>query len=313
MNCIFIYNPNSGKGRVAKKLDYIKRELEKKYNPVDIYESTSREALIETTKSACSKYDIIAFSGGDGTFNDIANAVCGEEKRPILGYIPSGTVNDLGRNLKIPKNIKKAVKIITKGDISYHDAGLINDRYFVYVAGIGTFTSVSYKTQQSIKKILGRMAYMLDGLEELIYPKIVNVRIKSLDDDSVIEGEYPLVLVLNSKTCGGFNIDRDGHLNDGYFDIICVKKFYKFHSINVLNLFFIGARKRRMVTSFYQMMRAKEFVVETDDNTYWTIDGEKGMSGNVHIINLHKHLRILVPKKKNRPISNQLLPDEEIE
>lgn len=311
MNCIFIYNPNSGKGRIKKKFNYIKHALEEKYDPVVIYESSSPDDLIKTAKDACGKYDVVAFSGGDGTFNAIANAICGEEKRPILGYIPSGTVNDLGRNLKIPKNIKKAVQIITKGDIVYHDAGLINDTYFAYVVGIGTFTSVSYHTQQSIKKILGKMAYILDGLEDLIYPRIVNVKIKDLESGEMIEGEYPLVLVLNSKTCGGFNIDRDGHLNDGYFDIICVKKFYKFHSFNILNLFLFGARKKRKITSYYQMMRSKELTIETDDQTYWTIDGEKGMCGNVHITNLHNHFRILVPKRKNKPLSKQFLPEDD--
>ena len=310
MNCIFIYNPNSGKGKIKKRIEYIEKELSKTYDEVVIYESKSRDDLIETVKDACSKYSVIAFSGGDGTFNDVANAVCTEENRPILGYIPSGTVNDLGRNLKIPKNVKKAVKIITKGEISYHDAGMINNRYFVYVAGIGTFTSVSYRTKQDIKKILGKMAYILDGLEDLVRPKIVSVKIIANDTKEEVVGEFPLVLVLNSKTCGGFPIDRDGHLNDGYFDIICVKKFYHMHSFNILNLFLFGARKKRLITSYYQMIRSKDMVIDTSDDVFWTLDGEKGISGKVHIVNLHNHLRILVPKKHNKPLSKQLLPDE---
>ena len=71
MKCIFIYNPNSGKGRILKYLDYIKTELSKKYDQVDFYQTKSQEDTIQIAKDSCDKYDAIIFSGGDGTFNDI--------------------------------------------------------------------------------------------------------------------------------------------------------------------------------------------------------------------------------------------------
>lgn len=95
MTCLFLYNPNSGKGKLLKKLDYIKQKLCEVYQQVTIIATESMEDTILKAKLACGSYDVLAFSGGDGTFNNIVNAVAGEKKRPILGYIPSGTVNDL--------------------------------------------------------------------------------------------------------------------------------------------------------------------------------------------------------------------------
>ena len=52
-----------------------------------------------------SNYDAIIFSGGDGTVNDVVNAVMKLDKQPILGYLPSGTCNDFARSLKKRKKL----------------------------------------------------------------------------------------------------------------------------------------------------------------------------------------------------------------
>ena len=39
MNCIFIYNPVSGKGRIRKRIKYVVDKLREKYEIVDVYET----------------------------------------------------------------------------------------------------------------------------------------------------------------------------------------------------------------------------------------------------------------------------------
>ncbi len=93
---MFLYNPNSGKGKVAKKIDYVRKKLEKKYDVVDIVETTSGADLEAKAREGALNYDVILFSGGDGTFNNVLQGV--GESDVTLGYIPSGTVNDeIGR------------------------------------------------------------------------------------------------------------------------------------------------------------------------------------------------------------------------
>lgn len=304
MRCIFIYNPNSGKGKIKKKLDYLKEELNKMFDEVVIHSTVSQADTIETAKKACSSFDTIIFSGGDGTFNDIAYGVSTQEKRPILGYIPSGTVNDIARNLKIPKNIKKALKVIKEGNIVNHDIGTINDQYFVYVAAIGTFTSVSYATKQKNKKVLGRLAYVLNGLNDVINPSLFKVKLTT-EDGRKYEIESPLVLVVNSISVGGIPFNKSGHLNDGKFDIIIVKKHIGKGLIAIFNTFILGV-KRSKITKYYEIIRSSKFEFEIDDNITWALDGQRGMSGPVKIENKHNHLQIFVPFKYNKPRSKYL-------
>ena len=71
MKCIFIYNPKSGKGKIAKKIDYIKSRLQEKYEEVDVYATKAAGDLTVKVREIADQYDCIVFSGGDGTFNEV--------------------------------------------------------------------------------------------------------------------------------------------------------------------------------------------------------------------------------------------------
>ena len=305
MKCIFLYNPNSGKGKLLSKLDYIEKRLKEKYDEVFMYPTKSREDTIQKAKDSCGKYDAIIFSGGDGTFNDITCGVSTEENRPVLGYIPSGTVNDIARNLKIPRNYKKALNVILNGQIKSHDVGLIdNKKYFMYVTAVGTFTEVSYNTKQKNKRMLGKVAYILNGIHDIINPSIVNV--KAIDDkNNETELKCSLFLIMNSISVGGIPFNKNGHLNDGFFDVIFVKKYIGRGLVAIAHMFLLGIHKKKR-TKYYEVIKCKQFDVQVDDNITWCIDGEKGPMGAIHIRNLHNHLQIYVPNDKGYDRNNRI-------
>lgn len=302
--CIFIYNPKSGKGKVFKKLNYIIDKLKTKYDIVDVHETTSQEDTKESAKNACGKYDAIIFSGGDGTFNDVACGIAQVDNRPILGYIPTGTVNDIARNLGISKNIKKAIKAIIDGKYVNHDVGLINDTYFMYVAAIGTFAATSYRTKHKYKKVFGKFAYLLDGVQEIINPSIVDVKVTT-KEGQVFRCNSSLMLVMNSISAGGVPFNKNGHMNDGKFDIVIVKKYIGRGIIAIANTALIGIKKKR-ITRYYQVIRSSEFKIEVDSNITWALDGEEGMKGSVEIKNLHNYFQIFVPFKNEKPVSKYI-------
>ncbi len=297
MRAIFIYNPKSGKGKVNKKLNFIKETLEAKYQEVVIYKTKSQEDTIQTAKETCGKYDALIFSGGDGTFNDITCGVSTEQVRPVLGYIPSGTVNDIARNLGIPKNVKKALKIILDGNTINHDVGVVNGMHFMYVVGTGSFTRASYQTKHDVKKVFGKLAYVFDGFKDFLKPTISKVKLTF--DNQVIEAETPLILVVNSISVAGISFNKNGHLNDGKFDIVIVRKGFHKGMFNVLRLFLFGLKRQRRKKSV-DVFRASSLTIQTEGNPCWTVDGEEGPKGTVQIKNLHNHLEIFASLKKNK-------------
>lgn len=287
MNCLFINNPNSGKGKISKKLNYIKAKLEETFKSVDIKTPSNHDETLILASHACDNYDVLVFAGGDGTFNNIVNAIANKNKRPILGYIPAGTVNDISKNFKISKNIKKAIKTIQKGYVQSFDIGKVtyldNDNidvnYFVYVMAMGSFAHVSYDTNQDVKRKFGRVAYYLRVVKEVLKKHLFTVKI-SFNDDSKIEMETPLVLILNSCSVGGFKVNKKSKMNDGLFDVYVMKPGFASGLFNVI-------RKRKHI-----LKKASSMIVHLDSEWSWCVDGEKGYSKTIQVENLNNHLKI---------------------
>lgn len=282
MNCIFLYNSNSGKGKLTKKLNFIVESLQEMFDDVEVCVSSSREETILIAEKSCKENMVLVFSGGDGTFNNIVNGIAEKPIRPILGYIPSGTVNDIAKNFCISKNIKKALNIIRLNRPINFDIGKLNNVYFTYVAAIGSFTEVSYKTDQKLKRKFGRGAYYVKALASSLKPAKLKIILKA--DDKLYHVSTPLLLVLNSECVAGFKINRGNDMNNGTFDVIVTKK-------GVFNGVFNLIRRNRNLR-----IRCKNLSVKIEEKIPWCIDGEKCDSGNVEITNLHEHLKIFAKK-----------------
>lgn len=295
MKSILIYNPKSGKGKILKYLDYIKSELSKFYDYLDVHESRSANDITEVVKASSKVYDRIIIAGGDGTFNNAAQGLSSCAKRPPLGFIAVGTCCDIAGNLGIPKKIKKAVEVIKKDHLVYHDVGMINDTYFMYVVAIGACTATPYTTKQDAKRIIGRLAYVKDGLDEFFNTPLSNVCMKC--NGMEVKEKVPLLLVMNTYSVGGIKFNKNSTLNDGNFDVVLIHNGKGKGRLNILGYFIAGLlgfkRKPNALT-----LSSSRVEIEIDNDSVWCVDGERGPSGSVEIINLHNHLRIIAPNKE---------------
>ena len=144
----------------------------------------------------------------------------------------------------------------------------------------------------------------MDGLQELLNPSIINVKVITKEGETY-ENATPLLLVMNSISAGGVPFNKNGHMNDGKFDIVIVKKFMGNGIISIANMAIIGIRRKRL-TKYYQVIRSEEFKIEVDRDIIWTLDGEEGIKGSAEVKNLHNHIQIFVPHKKDKPRSKYL-------
>ena len=120
---MFLYNPSSGKGKVEKNIDMIVSEITAKFGSCDVVKSKSAAHMIETVKSACLEYDYLLFSGGDGTFDIVVNAIPDIDNLPIFGFLPGGSTNDMGYNLNISNNIKQGIHDLLNSKPKKYDVG----------------------------------------------------------------------------------------------------------------------------------------------------------------------------------------------
>lgn len=89
-----------------KTIDYEVNFTEFEHHATELTEKLFTDDIEDKTMPV---YLIVV--GGDGTINEVLNGIL-DFDRARLGVIPTGSGNDFGRNLWIPKNPKKSLEMI---------------------------------------------------------------------------------------------------------------------------------------------------------------------------------------------------------
>lgn len=299
MKCVYVYNPESGNGKILKSKEYILQTLRAKFGDVEEKATTKAGDASIYAKDSCGKYDYFFISGGDGTLNEVINGLAEEENKPIIGYIPTGTTNDVARSLSIPRNIKKATKNICDGEPFSHDIFKVNNRYGIYVCCSGLFTASSYATARKNKKRFGKMAYFFNGISDLFKAKPVLVKLKTETEE--ISQKCALLLILNSRSTAGFMLNKSASLADGEVEVVLVhsaeNKIRFCDKLRTAGLFAFGLKhyvKNKKIT----YRKLKNFTIEIDDSAIINLDGEKSQAGTFDFSVINKAVQIIVPKSK---------------
>ena len=294
--CLFVYNPYSGKGKIAKNEKYIIEKLSEKFE-VEIARSQYAGNIGEIIREKGNAFDVVVGAGGDGTLNEIVDAVMSLDRRVQIGYIPAGTVNDVAHSLYIPRKIKNAVKNILNGKPFSHDVMKVNDKYGIYVCCSGLFTESSYSTAQSQKKKMGKIAYALHGIKKVFSTPAV--KLKLTYEGGEIEGKYAIMLIINSRYVSGMRMNKRAVLNDGIVDVLLVES--KNERVNlgavrrVLMLFVKGVSHN--LKKGVHHLELDKFKIQTTDSTVINLDGEKIGAGSFNCEVIKQGIDIIVPKK----------------
>lgn len=296
MKCLYVYNPKSGKGKAEKKKKEIVEKLSSFFDELEVVKTNFSGHAKELASSACGKYDYLVVAGGDGTLNEVVNGVAEKEGRPILGYIPLGTVNDFAHSVGIPRNINKAVHTICNGKPLSHEIFKAGDHYGIYVCAMGIATDTSYATKQLAKKTLGKFAYFCYAFKRIFRYKPIPMTIQF--DGGKIEDRFALLLTVNSRYVASFKINRNFAFNDGYVDIMLVqerKKYVRLRSlITIARVFMLGIGNRLPKNAI--RLHLKEFTLSAPDSAVLNLDGEGLGSGKFNFTVIKDGVQIIVPK-----------------
>lgn len=298
MKCLFLYNPNSGKGKLLKKLPYIERRLKERFEEVVCCATKSAEDLEKQAREGAERFDAVIFSGGDGTFHHVLEGI--GEREVTLGYLPSGTVNDVARSLKIPRTVRGALKVILKGEPQNLDCMEVNgSQYAMYIAAAGAFTRATYATPQNKKRLFGALAYaveaVLHDLKLQVFPLKIECGVQTLETHAV------LILVMNGTSVAGFPLNRKGSMTDGKLEIAVIRQvkrpnfFQKIGALfSVASLFVFGCKIKKRDVAFFS---GEEVRIRTSEDVVWDFDGEEGIKGNVTVKACPERITLFVPKK----------------
>ncbi|HLR55015.1 MAG TPA: diacylglycerol kinase [Pseudogracilibacillus sp.] len=283
-----IYNPTSGREAFKKEMASVLKRFEQAGYETSTHATTGENDATKAAEIAVERrFDLIVIAGGDGTINEVIRGIAEKEYRPKIGIIPAGTTNDFARALELPREVHKAVDIILdENNIKALDIGKVNGHIFVNIAGGGDLTELTYDVPSKLKAAIGQMAYYIKGLEKLPSLRPVSTVIEY--DDEVIEEDIMLFLIANTNSVGGFEkLAPDAAIDDGYFDLIILKKTNLAEFLRIASL---GMRGNHIGDKNIIYKQAKRIKITPKEKMLLNIDGEYGGMLPGEFINLQQHI-----------------------
>lgn len=267
----FIYNPYSGENAILKELDNVITMHQEKGYTIVPYRIQRNIDVSEAFDIIDSTYEYILIAGGDGTVDNIVNAMKQKGIKLPIGIIPVGTANDFAKFIGMAPDVMECVKQILESKPVSVDLGKVNNKYFINVLSTGLFTDVSQKTDTNLKNTIGKLAYYLKGLEQL--PNFRKLKVKITANGKVYDNLMYLMLVFNGKTAGNFNLATKANVTDGFLDVVIFKAC---HIPELLPLFIRVIKGEHLDDSRVDYIKTNKLLVECNEDIVTDIDGEKG-------------------------------------
>ncbi len=222
--CFVIINPHSGKENKEAMLNYLKDELIKNEYEVEFYYTKSANDATKKVENL-ENCDLVLSIGGDGTLNEVISGMQARKKVIPLGFLPTGTTNDVATMFGYTKNYKKNIDMLLNGTVKKIDTCFINTHPYLYVACIGNYMEVAYNTPRDLKKKFGRIAYIFEALKKTIKP-IKTINMNYTIDNVTKSGKFSFIFITNSSRIAGVkNVLPDVLLDDNKFEVfLCTAK-----------------------------------------------------------------------------------------
>lgn len=267
-----IVNPASKSGRGAAIWSVLEPVLKEKNIPCQVFFSKEAGHVIKIVRDLMTSVSDdtapirLIVLGGDGTLNEVLQGITDFGKVQI-GYIPTGSSNDMARDLKLSKSpveilenilaCKDAVKMdigyvtyenFTDELSGYHNGDFLNKRYFSVSCGIGFDAAVcqealSSKFKNILNKVgLGKLTYLTIALKQLIAAKKISCDIYLDDRKEAIRLPRFLFVagMIHQYEGGGFMFCPKADYHDGLIDICAVGNIPKLLILLALPTAFVG-------------------------------------------------------------------------
>ena len=290
---MLIVNPAAGRGAYKTGFADAMQTLANAGYRTELYFTTGRGDATAYAAQYGARYDALACIGGDGTLSEVISGLIRLDDPPPLGYFPMGTANDVATTLGLPKNnVLEAARRMAAGTPHPYDVGVFgDDRHFAYIAAFGAFTEVSYATPQDQKKLLGHLAYVLQGAALL--PKLETIHAVVEYDEGRFEGDYLYGSMSNSTSVAGIVRLKETmvSLGDGLSELVLVKDP---GSVEGFGELVSSVLSQRFDSDKLVIVHTKHARFTFDKPVAWTRDGEAGGEHTcVELCNYHAPVKLI--------------------
>ncbi len=234
-----IFNPASGRGRAARRLDHLLRSLEGRaaFRPT-AGPGQAEELALRAVEEG---FRTVAAAGGDGTVHEVANGIL-RAGRPevVLEVLPAGSANDYAHSLGLDPGWWRHPDGVVPHIV---DVGIARapgrSRYFVNGLGLG-FNGTVTRESRRIRRLQGPLLYGLAVLRTLCFHYALPHVDVALDDAKPRRGPTLALSLALGQREGNFVVAPQAALNDGLFDYVHAGALGRWNLVGLLPRLFLG-------------------------------------------------------------------------
>lgn len=235
------------------------------------------------------KPDRVVAVGGDGTVKMVAEMLM-ETPLP-LGIIPAGSANGMARELDILTDVHEAMKVVLEGVPKKIDVIKINEEEIcIHLSDIGLNAMLVKYFETS--KGRGMWGYGKAIFRVLWEKQKLRVTIKT--DAGTVKRYAYMVALANARKYGtGANINPEGDVSDGKFEVVVVRK------INLLEIMKSIFTNRPFHPQRIEVFSTTSLELAVHRKAYFQVDGEfMGKITHIKARILPGMLTVMVPAGK---------------
>jgi len=258
-----------------------------------------KESMIALVRKISPAFSTIIALGGDGTIADVLQGIreAGREKEVLLGIVPLGSGNAFRKSLGIPKNIRRAVRVIQNGEPRQVSLMEIEG----YVSGFSSIGATAGASNERLReKVKGFWGHALAGLGLLSQP-LWGVEVELEDgldekgkrfDRKTLKLKILDCVVAKSNYFGySFRIAPLASLEDEYLDITFFEMSGWRYAL-LLPLTYFGLSQRRL-----KNFKAKKLVLRGKDLPVQYHGEYLGTRDRVEVKVIPQAIRVIAPRR----------------
>ena len=226
--------------------------------------------------------------GGDGTLNEIASVLVGTGA--ILGLVPCGSGNALGRHLGIHGSVTRALGVLDTGVPHRIDSGLADGHPFFCVAGLGFEAEIATRFNRLTQR--GFLRYLLLGARTFAAWRPQDYTVHHAGGREQWRA-FTLAVANTSQYGNNARIAPTARTDDGLLDLCALPPISPWNAIPLTARLFAGTLDR---AANVHQRKGQRFVVERSTPGPLHTDGEVHSAGTrVEFTLRPASLRILTP------------------
>ncbi len=289
---MIIFNPTSG-WRRRRRFAAVLGRLRALGCQAEVYETRAAgdAERLAAAFDPC-RYDLLVVAGGDGTVNEAINGL-GDRRLP-LAILPLGTANVLAAELGQRGDPDAIARTIAQGAARPVTVGIANGRRFILMAGAGFDALVVATVDLRLKRWLGRGAYGLAILRQLLVYGFPSYRVTL---DGVVHRAASAV-VANAHFYGGrFVTAPAADLESPTFEVGLFERSGRAAAIGYALALFLGLLPR---LKSYRILAGRRIEIEGPAGEPVQADGDVIARLPVRIELLPSALELVFPPGRDR-------------